>query len=209
MQDKIAEELYRLLSRINAPDPETNIPTFWGNIWKFINSAFFLTIIGGIVVGAFSIVLQARISDNSALVSRRDTIRTAQITVMTEFADGMAHWLASSQDVIKRTIWLKKSTPDEKRKFPDNRTFDQTRDIYEKNAADLIKLPQPDSLCAKVKAMYNNDKIHESIDNLNKHIINYQHAGSSEEFNDSLRYIENEYQYIIELMGEELHNENN
>jgi len=204
---KIEEELLRLLSRVNEPVAEQPLSTFRERLWGVLNSTFFLTIFGGIIVGCISIILQARISENSERVARRQAFRAAQITVMTEFADGMARWLGCSQDVVKRAIWIRKSHHTEKRLFPDGRSFEQTRDIFEKTATDLAKLPQPDSLCAKAKAMFKAAPLHQAIDELDTQLNVYQHAKDGQTFYQAFSFIEKQYQVIVELMGKEVQHE--
>jgi hypothetical protein len=152
-------------------------------------------------------LLQAEITHVRESLSRKQELRATQIQVMTQFADGMARWLGSSQGVIKRAIWLHQYQSDTNKVYPDRRSYSETCEVYERTRTELDKLPQPDSLCAQAKAVFGSTRVYAEVDRLIAMLNAYQHASDGESYTKAFALAEEQYQYIVELMGKELWHE--
>ncbi|MEO0508552.1 MAG: hypothetical protein AAF065_01690 [Verrucomicrobiota bacterium] len=173
---------------------------------NFLNSKLGLTLVGGILVGGCSMLLEARIAESQGKRALAVEERAVKIEVMSDFADGISRWLTLAQPVIKKSVWLSIAIEKNKldRDFPDGRNFDELVVHYETIRGELNALEQPESLIAKSDAVFASEDLAETLGRLRQAIEDYRYRASMENQTSLLILIRKDYTESVQLMGLEL-----
>lgn len=198
----LEKEAIRVLSQISFDESK---PKFL----SFINSAFFVTVIGGLIIGLFTILVQAKIARTNRELQENQESYRLKYKLLTEFSDGITSCLQYSYGMRKREIWLMKVSRLDKAKrdkavYGDTRSFVETRNYYEKQRDKYNKLRHPDSLCAQVGAIYFSEDVLNAVAELDKIMDEYFETFDPAVLKTCFDNANIKYQDVISKMGKEL-----
>ena len=141
-RERLYEHLDKLLERVLKDRPEKRKFNF--------DSPFIVTVVGGILLGVFSTMLQSRIAaSQQAEAIRSETIqRTEKLAY--DFADEFPMSLSLAYRFKLRLLWLGATPYNSAARFTDGRNFADTRSMYE-NLFDRYMAQKPvGSLCNQI-----------------------------------------------------------
>jgi len=144
MKDEIQKQLLVLLNRLNTPEQKAH----HSKIGVFLNSPFFLTFLGGILITCGSLLLESRISEGKEQGQRQRDAERRQQEFVTVFASGGYRSLSHSYGMRQREIWLgqQQGSQTKETHYVDGRSFSETRDIYEKQFSEYLAAQPIDAL---------------------------------------------------------------
>lgn len=180
---------------------------------KFVNSPFFITLLGGgflavataVVESSLSASLQQREMKIHEVASKRDMVE--------KFGEGIVRFLQISYEMRQREMWLRayQNQPVselKKLRWSDGRDFFETRDRYESLKSELDKASNPDALCAVASVVFgDSSQIREELRSLDVIMDEYVESWTYETFDAANEAAVLKYQHILDLMSENIQKE--
>ncbi len=178
---------------------------------RFINSPFFLTVIAGIILTIVSGFMTNKITRAAEERQLFHTKLNTKIVTMNKFSGGIVRFLESSFDMRKREIWLalnQNNRNEPSLTYPDGRNFIETRNFYEKQLSEYLKVPHADALCVHAKAVFSNsdEKLIAAIDELDTTLDNYISNYDYDILYTSFENGTEQYEIIVQMMGNHINN---
>jgi hypothetical protein len=204
--EQLIESLNDLVKRLNRVEKPKGK---WANFGVFLNSAFVLTIIGGVILSVTSVYLQSKIAASQSIAQHNREIREQKRQVLSKFSDDIVRYLDLCLPVRKRAMWLAsyQDAPDKLQQFyPDGRNFIQTRDQYELDKKALSDMRRSDAICSEVRATFETPNVKSKAAELDAIIGDLFNAKNYDELNSTLYKAEMKYKEVIDTMAEELVN---
>lgn len=155
--DEVLGELARLLKAAGGPRPSRPKSPL-----AFLNSAFMVTVVGGAIVSLVGLIWQANAEAATLERLKREESFQRKSALLTDFSGRFLRSLDLATEMTQRRLWLAHTgrngdrTKDE---FPDGRSFEETRDLFEALKADYWKSGATDALCAEVRATFNSEPV--------------------------------------------------
>jgi len=160
-KDATLGKLRKLLDRLENPDREES------KAKAFFNSAFIVTVLGGVLVAFIGWGLQVMTSHHEKEMLEAKQTRESKEKVAFDFANSFPLTLDLASRVRKRSLWLeaqeKKRT---KEPYYDGRSFEETRNYYETCLDQYLARPPLASSYNQVIAVFTNGLVIQYATNL-------------------------------------------
>jgi hypothetical protein len=172
---------------------------------KFLNSPFFVTVVGGAFITLLSLLWQS----NSASLEQRKAeelkLFEAKQELFVEFGDSFPVALNLAFRFKERELWLEVQQHEkEKGHFPDGRNFDETRAYYEKMQDEYFGTRAVESMIAQIVGMFDGESVKEKAKKLDRAFDGFIEAEKDKELKKLYGEADDLYQELIVLMGKEI-----
>ncbi len=170
-----------------------------------LDSKFFVTVIGGILLALFSNMWQTYWKN---LEYARD-LRETKYALMSNFSDDYSRALHAGIEMMLRRNWLLDKT-NKTKEYYDFRGYEETRTVYEAYESKLQTIRSPDSYFAQSKGLFTSTELSDQAVKADKLCYTFFAASPKVESKQLIkRYFEaaEECKKFIELMAKEIRQE--
>ena len=196
---EVLERVNRLLSKLERPSkPESKFR-------ETLNSAFTVTFIGGIMVALIGWGLQTMTGHHEKELQEARQERDSKERVAFDFANSFPLTLDLASRMRGRYLWLKdQETKKTEQRYVDGRSFEQTRDYYEKCLDEYLARPPLASSYNQVIAAFTNSMVIGHATNLFTRFNALLLATNRTEVDRKFGECEEEYRELTKYMFQEV-----
>ena len=173
---------------------------------SLINSSFVVTVIGGLILGYITNEWQQIDVANSIAKETRKQQYLSKKDVLSEFSEIIPGSLFSLQRYKQREFWIEKYVKSKNDNFisPDNRNFNETLKIYEKEQEEYFTKRLPIPVLSEIRGTFTNEEIGTSSSNLIELFASAIDSTSMKEFKKYYSMIDEKYFSLITLLSKEI-----
>ena len=177
--------------------------------WAFLNSKFFLTVIGSLAVALITQAWQHRVGENERRAAREAAVRDAMRDTMIRFVSGFRSSLEYGRNLRKREIYLRENHSSETPpRYRDKRTFEDTRSYFEDQYERYLKSGTFDGLCGMVRAGFSSAQVRDSAKVLDGIMDEFMRCPDEAGLQTLYNKGDKQFEALIEVMIAELDNVN-
>jgi hypothetical protein len=207
MDKELELALKVLLKRITAPS--TGSVSGTNKFFETANSPFVVTLIGGALVAIISGMLTYCNAENSKRLETHIAELHQKQNFIDSFPSKVEQYMALTHSVRKREIFLHKWQNEPTRdtaRYPDGRTFDQTRDEWEQDWRYWIEHTPGSSLALiyTAKLLFKKKETVKKLDEMENSIETYERATEFQELDEAYNRIGDDLSQVISLFASEL-----
>jgi hypothetical protein len=206
MKPEIENALKTILTKLTISDSSEGV---FDKILKVLNSGVVVSGVFGILISATTLLL----TQCNANIARKREVRLEDYhtkqRIMESFFTGINQYLRSTLSMKKREVflgdWQDQPTRDTV-KYPDGRSFEQTRQKYEEDKQFLNEHPPPDptALTFIVEVNFTDSLMHERAKSLRKAIHDYLYAKDYSEIDQAYNSVYFGLEAVTSIMSDEL-----
>lgn len=162
------------------------------SILKFLNSAFFVTLLGGVLAAAVTTLWQSKAAHNAyqravlehELQDRRSAAR--------EFADNFGGALYFWNVLLTRRLWIQSHHAEPTHIYPDGRDYTSERTYFELIETRVFSRTTPEGMAARVAMTFSSPQVQSSIrkvaKSLDKMVFDVNEGALQTDFETANRY---------------------
>ncbi len=156
MNGEIEKRLVQLLDGLTKEKPP--VQSRGKRVLAFLNTPFFLTFLGGIIIMSLTFFVEARIAHNARESENRTALLEQRKSTVSAFADVASRSLSIAYEMLQRKIWLSQhqgpTVETASLSFVDGRTFNETRNLYESQKQRYLECQSIDALIAQAHPLF-------------------------------------------------------
>jgi hypothetical protein len=171
--------------------------------FNFLNSSFFVTVLGGLFICLVSLKIQFEISRAQDERQRVAAIQNVKYEAIQQFSEGICKYLQLSIGWRKRDIWIHNNKENKNRSklfYTDDNNYKETFQLYYSLRKDFDNIISADALCARTKVLFKDQSISDSINRLDTLLDTYITTYDSTILKETRLKAIPLYQNIIEML---------
>lgn len=193
---QIREEIRRELSQA--------VPQKRSKVLVLINSAFFVTFVGALLIALMGHLWQTTASRNKMNVVRWQTLQDRKYALLGTFCHEFESSVMVLATLNKMRMWLVENKDEPAARDEMGRSHAQTLQEFKELWILYGKQQKPNALFAKIKASFDSDEVFDKVDKLDKVVVNMQKSQNKEQFNCWMGKINKAFADLAHAMGKEL-----
>jgi hypothetical protein len=170
---------------------------------SFLNSAFVVTMLGGVLAGLITSCWQSKAAHNAYQRAVLEHQLQDRRSAAKEFADGFGGALYFFNDYLMRRLWIAGHYQELSHVYPDGRDFASERAIFEAIESKTYSHPTPESLAQRVAMTFSSERVehsvHKLLETINKMVVDNDQKALQIDFD-----IANSYDDLISDMQQEI-----
>lgn len=177
-----------------------------------LNSPFFVTVLGGLILWAVSAGWQNMQADAIAKSELLEKLYSERRELVISFADNIPLILMTAQDIKNREFWIaeQKEMDTKKETYVDGKNFKETYILYKKEIKDLNSKRSTAAYTAQIQALFDGKTTVTLAKEFSKNydkLLKLQGIKALPQLRMLIRELDEDYQELIMHMTEELINE--
>ena len=184
-----------------SPTQPSGAPT--GRVGTFLNSPFFLTVVGGLAVAGVTGIYSHLKARNDAKLAKESTIREQQIAVLKSVTDDLPSYVATMASMMSFRQWLDahdKKSPDVDQR---GRSRDEISKLYEGLYTLHLQKRNSTSILAQVDAYYEGQPVCDRVNDEFRAIEKIHDAKNLKEREELLHAEEKVFEGLLTAMAAE------